>query len=140
MLNRKRLIITFVLFDILAVAAYIGIGLFMHNSLTDISDGCKNRSNRPSSFETDYFDPVPVDFDAYAMETYEMVTFPSREVEFNLSAWYIPGEPGSPAVISVHGIGSCKYSAGNLTQAGMLNNAGLLRTRHRRTGCRGFRL
>ena len=111
---------------LLAGVGYIGIGLSLHGILTDISNGCRNRSNRPDVFSdvTDYFDPANPDLTQYFMQEYETVTFESREAGLNLSGWYVPGEADGPAVISVHGIGSCKYSVVNLTQAGMLNKAG----------------
>ena len=122
----KTLITIISIVTILAAGSYIGIGLVMHGQLADISDGCKNRTNRPDNFSdvTNHFDPVNPDLTPYQMASYETVTFPSREAEFNLSGWYIPGEPGGGAVISVHGLGSCKYSVVNLLQAGMLNKAG----------------
>ena len=122
MSKRTTLITLFLVFDFLLIA-YLGIGLFIHQTLADISGGCSNRTNRPDRFETSYFDDS-VDFEPYWMETYELVSFPSREPEFTISGWYIPGEADGPAVISVHGLGSCKYSGVNLMQAGMLNNAG----------------
>ncbi len=109
-----------------AGAGYIGIGLVLHGILTDISDGCRNRSNRPDLFtdHSDFFAPQSPDLSPFYMEAYESVTFESRESGINLSAWYIPGDGDKGAVISVHGIGSCKYSVVNLLQAGMLNKAG----------------
>lgn len=124
-LNKTLLIVTSIIV-VLAIGGYIGIGLFMHGQLADISNGCKNRTNRPDNFSdvTNYFDPVNPDLSSYQMATYETVTFQSRDTSLNLSGWYIPGDPGAGAVISVHGLGSCKYSVVNLLQAGMLNNAG----------------
>ena len=106
--------------------AFIGIGLYMHGQLADISNGCRNRSNSPASFSdhSGHFDPEKPDLTIYYMEEFETVTFESRESGINLSAWYIPAGEGAPAVISVHGLGSCKYSVVNLMQAGMLHNAG----------------
>ncbi|MEM7800555.1 MAG: alpha/beta fold hydrolase [Chloroflexota bacterium] len=106
--------------------AYTGIGLFIHNALADISTGCSNRENRPSQFAdvTNYFDPATPNLTPYFMPTYESVLFESREEGVNLSGWYIPSEPGDPVIISLHGLGSCKYSVVNLYQAGMLHNAG----------------
>ncbi|MFK7801718.1 MAG: alpha/beta hydrolase [Anaerolineae bacterium] len=124
---KKPLLITLATLTILAAGAYLAVGLFLHATLADISDGCKNRSNRPDNFAdtTNHFSPAQPDLASYYMQNYETVTFPSRETEFNLSGWYIPGEESDgPAIISVHGIGSCKYSVVNLLQAGMLNKAG----------------
>lgn len=123
---RKIGLSVFGMIVLLAGVGYIGIGLSLHGLLTDVSNGCRNRSNRPDVFSdvTDYFDPVNPDLTQYFMEEYETVTFESREAGLNLSGWYVPGDAGGAAVISVHGIGSCKYSVVNLTQAGMLNKAG----------------
>lgn len=122
----KSLLTTFTLICLLAAGGYIGIGLFLHATLADISDGCGNRTNRPDKFTDygDYFDGANPDLSPYQMAVYETVQFPSREAGLNLSGWYVPGEKGAPAIISVHGLGSCKYSIINLMQAGMLNKAG----------------
>lgn len=123
---KKNLLITLSIIAVLAASAYLAVGLFLHSALADISDGCKHRTNRPDQFAdvTNHFRPAQPDLAPYFMEAYETVTFQSREAEFNLSGWYIPGEANQPAIISVHGIGSCKYSVANLLQAGMLNKAG----------------
>lgn len=111
---------------LLGTATYLGVGFVLHNLLSDVTQGCQNRENRPDFFvdNSNYFERPGADYSAYFMERYETVTLPSREAGINLSGWYIPGESNGPAVIIVHGFTSCKYSTGNLIQAGMLNRAG----------------
>lgn len=128
MLRNPIIRIVLILTAIVA-AAYVGVGLFMHHSLADITHGCSERTrmNRPHLFTDsgNYFENPSLDFSPYWMENYEAVLFPSRDAHLTLSGWYIPAETAdAPVIISVHGIGSCKYSTGNLLQAGMLHNAG----------------
>jgi len=106
---------------LLAGIGYVAIGFVLHGTLADVSNGCRNRTNRPSLFtdHSNHFDPASPDLSSFYMEAYEIVLFESREEGLNLSAWYIQGDADKGAVISVHGIGSCKYSVVNLLQAGM---------------------
>ena len=124
-LKRILSILAFVII-LLLFPAYVGIGFVMHGQLSDISNGCRNRDNRPDQFSdvSNYLEVENLDLSQYFMENYESVRFSSRDANFTLSGWYIPGESGKPAIINLHGLGSCKYSVVNLMQAGMLNNAG----------------
>ncbi|MEM9773892.1 MAG: alpha/beta fold hydrolase [Chloroflexota bacterium] len=123
---KRILSITAFVILLLIFPTYVAFGLVMHGQLTDISNGCRNRDNRPDQFSdvTNYLEAEGLDLSQYFMETYETVIFTSREDGIMLSGWYIPGNAYTPAIINLHGLGSCKYSVVNLMQAGMLNNAG----------------
>jgi fermentation-respiration switch protein FrsA (DUF1100 family) len=54
------------------------------------------------------------------MPNYETVRFPSRQPGINIAGWWVPGAPGAPAVILVHGLGGCKNAIDVLVPAGML--------------------
>jgi len=70
-------------------------------------------------FLADGFDTAP-----YAMPGYEEVRFASRD-GVDLVAWWVPAEdPGAPAVVLVHGMGSCRRDPVLLLPAGMLHRNG----------------
>ena len=79
-------------------------------------------SNTPASFTVDGLDASP-----YLMPEYEDVTLPSRDPDIDISGWYIPSDagPAGPAVVLVHGHGSCKREDRMLLAAGMLHRAGI---------------
>jgi dipeptidyl aminopeptidase/acylaminoacyl peptidase len=59
------------------------------------------------------------------MPDYESVSFPSRDAQVTIQAWYIPVEDSAaPAVILVHGLDACRHSPTVLLPAGMLQRAG----------------
>jgi dipeptidyl aminopeptidase/acylaminoacyl peptidase len=65
-----------------------------------------------------------VDTARYAMADYRDVTVRSRDGT-SLAAWWVPGpRPDSPAVVVVHGVGSCKRDPVILLPAGMLHRNG----------------
>ena len=122
---RTKALISLLALTVVLAAAYLGVGYVLYNQLSNIRDGCQNRQNRPDNF-ADRGGSWRDDFDysAYFMPDYEMVTFSSREDGIEVAGWYVEAAPESPAVILVHGLGSCKYSHTVLTPAGMLHNAG----------------
>ncbi len=82
----------------------------------------------PAAFGTDGVseDSLGEGFDttAYAMPDYEEVSFQSRD-GVDLAAWWVPGAtPDAPAVVVVHGKGSCRRDPVVLLPAGMLNRYG----------------
>ena len=110
----------------LSVGAYLAVSYILYDTLANIEDGCQTPlANRPDNF-TDHSGFWREDFDyaAYFMPDYETVRFPSREAEFTIAGWYVEAAPDAPAVIVVHGLGSCKNAHTVLVPAGMLHNAG----------------
>ena len=124
---------------LILLGAYLAASYVVYDTLADIEGGCWERGygeNQPTSFGVPAAadmdaaagtrDGWPVDFDfsQYFMETYETVSFPSRDPEISITGWFVPGDEGAPAVILTHGLGTCKNSPGILTPAGILNGAG----------------
>lgn len=107
---------------VLIVGAYLGIGIFIHRQLANISEACQEALalNRPDHFEDVYDSWEGFDFTPYYMEKYENVRFPSRDPKFEIAGWYVETNPSEPVVILVHGIRSCKNNITVLTPAGML--------------------
>ncbi len=123
---KRKLIIGTIILIVVAAAAYTAVSYVLYNQLTDIEGGCdKHAANKPDSF-TDMagYWPDGFDFTPYYISDYETVRFPSREEGFEIVGWYVETSPEAPAVLLVHGIGSCKNSHTILTPAGMLHNAG----------------
>jgi pimeloyl-ACP methyl ester carboxylesterase len=99
---------------------YAGSGLALFAALADVRGSCGQHAvNRPDRILFDDHWP-PIDLSRYAMPDYETVRFPSRQPGINIAGWWVPGEPGAPAVILVHGIGGCKNAIDVLVPAGML--------------------
>lgn len=96
----------------------------MYDTLTRVQAGCSARPEvvdfTPAKFSRQGFDTS-----AYLMPDYETVSFPSRDPEIHISAFYISvSEPDAPAVVIVHGIQDCKRMPAALLPAGMLYRAG----------------
>ena len=112
----------------LLVTAYLGVGYVIYDQLSDISERCQLplESNTPAQFGDTSSGGSWSDFDfsPYFMPNYETVRFPSRDAEIEVAGWYVEAAPDAPAVILVHGLGSCKNSHTVLTPAGMLFHAG----------------
>lgn len=123
---RKIALILIVLVSLAAVIAVTVFGGVMYNTLAAVGPQCERRPGEgaftPADFTRDGFDTAP-----YLMPVYEAVTFPSRDTQLALSAFYIPAEQdaeSAPAVIVVHGVSDCKRRPQSLLPAGMLHRAG----------------
>jgi dipeptidyl aminopeptidase/acylaminoacyl peptidase len=81
----------------------------------------------PAAFGTEGLPPDVggrVDTAAYAMPDYRDVAVRSRD-GIDLAAWWVPGPAAdSPAVVMVHGVGSCRHDPVILLPAGMLHRQG----------------
>ncbi len=117
---RKRIILSITTLLLLAVALYFAAGYVVYTRLGDVRYSCDHHlPNRPDNFTN--IDKWPaLDFAPYQMGSYETVRFPSRNAPFQLSGWYVPGEPGAPVIIMLDGLGGCKYAQASLVPAGML--------------------
>lgn len=108
---------------LLAGAGYMVGGYIVFDRSTRVEAHCGGRftGNTPASFTSDQLDTTP-----YLMPSYEEVSFPSRgDSGVTISAWWVPGSSAdAPAVIEVHGLGSCKRSPTVLLPAGMLHRHG----------------
>lgn len=117
---RKRILGTVITLVVLAGVLYFAAGYAIYTQLGDVRHSCDHHlPNRPDNFTN--IDKWPsLDFAPYQMGSYETVRFPSRNVPLQLSGWYVPGEPGAPAIIMLDGLGGCKYAQASLVPAGML--------------------
>lgn len=107
---------------------YLLIGSVIYRQLADITDGCDGHwANRPDRFSDlrNHWGTNEVDVQPYQMSTYEEVTFLSRDSGIDISGWYVEADPAAPAVVLVHGLGSCKFAVTQLAPAGMLARNGL---------------
>lgn len=123
---RKKLIYSLFVAVILLGSAYLAVSYVLYNTLTNVEHACQTAEpNRPDRF-TDRGGYWRDDFDyaAYFMPGYESVRFPSRETTITIAGWYVEATPDAPAVIVVHGLGSCKNAHTVLVPAGMLYKAG----------------
>lgn len=124
----KRIGVILGLFAGLLLVAYFGIGYVVYDRLSDISGRCQLplERNTPAQFSdlSSAGNWSDFDFTPYFMPDYEAVRFPSREAGIEVAGWYIEAAPDAPAVILVHGLGSCKNNHTVLTPAGMLYQAG----------------
>jgi dipeptidyl aminopeptidase/acylaminoacyl peptidase len=108
----------------LAIIGYLLVGVVVYDKLSVITPGCnvEYAANTPASFATDQVDTGP-----YAMPAYQDVRLPSRDPGIEIAAWYVPAGPPAemPAVVLVHGHGSCRHGGRMLLAAGMLHKAGI---------------
>jgi dipeptidyl aminopeptidase/acylaminoacyl peptidase len=112
-----------IILALLAGTAYLIGGYIVYDKLTRVDAHCGGRytANTPASFTSDQLDTTP-----YLMPSYQDVNLPSRsDPAVTISGWWIPGASAdAPAVIEVHGLGSCKHSPTVLLPAGMLHRHG----------------
>jgi uncharacterized protein len=84
------------------------------------------RENTPVAFSAPLVDPAIVE--GYRMPAPVPMEFRSRDLriaDLTLRGWWIAGsDPAGPAVVLVHGLGSCRRSPNVLLPAGMLHQAG----------------
>ena len=71
----------------IAVVGYLYAGLFVYDQLSVTHAKCNGRfpTNTPAAFTVESVDTTP-----YAMPAFETVTFPSRDPEVSISAWFVP--------------------------------------------------
>lgn len=124
--RRRRRIVVVALAVVIAVlaGAYLYGSSVVYDAISIVQPHCGGRfaSNAPAAFTVDGVDTNP-----YLMADYEDVTLPSRDPGIDISGWYIPSDagPAGPAVVLVHGHGSCKHEDRMLLAAGMLHRAGI---------------
>lgn len=112
------------------LAGYVAAGAIIYDRLSKIEGECdvKWAGNTPASFRPEQWvldEFGPFDTRPYFVETYEAVSFPSRESGITISGWLLPSASAdAPAVVAVHGLGGCKRDQSVLIPAGMLHDAG----------------
>jgi len=120
----------------LAVAGYASASYLVYDQMSAVAAHCGGRfgEDTPTRFfradeelsgdwSASGFDTTP-----YAMPDYQEVSFPSRDPRqphLTIRAWWIPaGTADAPAIVIVHGIGSCRHDPTMLLPAGMLHRNG----------------
>lgn len=123
------------------VVGYAGAGLYVLETGTAVSGVCRSEHAAftpaawtANTWVSDDFSTTGFDVTPYLMPSFEDVTFPSRgDPGITIHAWWIPAPPAiaaaglavaSPAVIVVHGLGSCRRDPAILLPAGMLHREG----------------
>jgi uncharacterized protein len=118
---------------VLLVAGYAAAGYVVATKSMAVAGLChsEHATFTPASFRTDVwisdeFSGAAVDPAPYLMPDYREVSFPARgEASITIAGWWIPGpKADSPAVIVVHGWGSCRRDPAILLPAGMLHREG----------------
>jgi uncharacterized protein len=136
MSGRRFLGIALVAFVVICAVGYAAMSWLLFDKVSHVdphcgffADGTPRFSDyTPAAFGTagisddfvaDGFDTAP-----YAMPDYEEVRFQGRD-GVNLVAWWVPAaDPAAPAVVLVHGMGSCRKDPVILLPAGMLHRNG----------------
>ena len=139
----RRLLVGVLIVAVIALIGY-GIGSYvLFDTISAVAAHCGERSkgeprfqeNTPAGWtlandaDVDALWPMSsrtVDIAPYVMPDFQEVAVPSRDPAIGpLSAWWVPGRAAaSPAVVVVHGGGSCKRDHVVLLHAGMLHRAG----------------
>src|SRR4051812_5846794 len=106
----ETVIVEVVVLALLVAIVYFGLGYIVYTRLANVRGSCDmHLSNRP-----DHFTNVPGwrerDLSPFFNPTYETVSFPSRQKELQLSAWYAEAAPQASVIIVVDGLGGCKYA------------------------------
>src|SRR5688572_12022132 len=125
-IGKKSLAGALVTILLIFIGGYYAVGYYIFNTLTVVEPRCEvaylegKRDNTPQQFFSRYrvLDELE-EVTQYAMDDYEAVTFPSREDNVEISAWFIPAPDESDyTVIVVHGISSCRRDSTPLIPAG----------------------
>lgn len=138
-----RLVRVAVAVVVVAFIAYAVGSFLLYDAISSVTALCSDRAgdgprfqeNSPAGWSLANDGDVDVrwppssrtfDMSPYAMPEFEDVTVPSRDARIGaLAAWWVPGRTAaSPAVVVVHGRGSCRRDHVVLLPAGMLHRAG----------------
>src|SRR4051812_42180049 len=98
-------IVEVVVLALLVAIIYFVLGYVVYRRLANVRGSCDmHQSNRPDHF-TNITGWPETDFSPFFIPTYEAVSFPSRQKELQLSAWYAEADPRAPVIIVVDGLG-----------------------------------
>lgn len=128
--GRGRRLLMLGLAALLAVAlvGYLGASYVVYDTLSAVSGTCHaiDAGDTPQAFSAAGMDDAQAA--AYFMPAPQDVEFHSRDPkvpDLVLRAWWIPGRSATgPAVLLVHGVGSCRRDENVLLPAGMLYRNG----------------
>lgn len=121
---KKLLVAATVIVGLAALLVIAAVGRLAYDIVSRVDPLCNDPANErqytPAQFQQAGFDTQP-----YLIDSYQEVSFPSRDANVTLSAFYIPAnDADAPAVIVVHGLSACKRQSSSLVAAGMLNRNG----------------
>lgn len=117
---------------VVAATAYIAVAVAVYDRVSAVTPDCGGRfaENTPASWTAENASSQwsAPDFDSSPLlvQDYRDVRFPSRDPGIDLHGWWLPAASGAdaPAVIVVHGRGSCVRDPTSLAPAGMLHRLG----------------
>ncbi len=118
---------------VITVALLLGVGYvvasaLVYQQLSEIDASCDDKyaGNTPRNFTIRPVAGVSVDTASYEMPDYRDVSFPARGGGPTIRGWLVPAPSGAlaPAVVVVHGKGSCRREDRILLTAGMLHRHG----------------
>jgi dipeptidyl aminopeptidase/acylaminoacyl peptidase len=112
----------------LVVAGYFVVAAVVYESVSRVEPHCNGRfgDDSPAAWSAPSWVAGEFDTTSYAVADYRDVWFPARDHPLELHGWWLPGPAGfeGPAVIAVHGLGSCIRDREVLLPAGMLSRLG----------------
>jgi dipeptidyl aminopeptidase/acylaminoacyl peptidase len=130
----RRVLAVAVTIAVVALVAYGAVTYVVYDRISAVAPHCTGRfaGYSPASFGTEgiasAFTGDSFATEPYAMPDYVDVGFPSRDPRqppLTIRGWWIPAaRPDAPAVIVVHGYGSCRHDPVTLLPAGMLHRNG----------------
>ena len=122
---KNKIALASVIILLVTAALYITVSYYMYDNLSRVTaGGGEHAQHIPSAFTLNLEKWSSFEVQPYFMPAYETVSFPSRQPGLNLAGWFVPGQPGSPAIILTHGLNSCKCDPRILIAAGMLHRNG----------------
>ncbi len=127
-MKRTKLLAGVLVAAIVVAAGYFGAAFLVYDSVSRVEPHCDGRfaDNTPAGWTPPSWAPPAFDAAAYAMPDFRDVRFPARDAPLELHGWWVPSAAGiaGPAVIAVHGLGSCIRDREVLLPAGMLSQLG----------------
>lgn len=127
-MKRSNLLIAMLIVATVAVAGYLGAAAIVYENVSRVGAHCGGRfsENTPASWLAPSSRPPDFDATPFLVPEYHDVRFPGRDAPIELHAWWLPSSDGAdaPAVILIHGLGSCIRDREVLLPAGMLSHLG----------------
>ena len=127
-MKRSYLLVGVLIAAIVIVGGYFGVAAFVYESVSRVEPHCGGRfsENTPASWTPPSWALAEFDAEPFFMPEYRDVRFPGRDGSLELHGWWVPASSGveGPAVIVVHGLGSCIRDREVLLPAGMLSHLG----------------
>lgn len=125
-----RIITLLLLAAALLATASLGTAVALYDRVARVNADCDTRfgHNSPAAWSVIGISSAVPDFDASELlvSEYQEVRLPSRDEGIDLRAWWLPAPGGAraPAIVVVHGFGTCVRDPAVLAPAGMLHRLG----------------